>query len=102
MAIENNLYPQFYTEMRKGIMNQEVTQAIISSLQQVTFVLVNSNDYQKYLAKQQDDPNMAQILKFINENYVIVDQYEAPKEKSSSISQIYSFLILKKSQKTDI
>ncbi|MFA4955718.1 MAG: hypothetical protein WC556_01930 [Candidatus Methanoperedens sp.] len=97
MAIEDNHYPQYYLEMRKGIMNQEVTNAIISSIQEVSYVMVNSNDYQKYLSGQQDDPFMAQILKFVNENYVIVDQYEVPKEKSPSTEQIQSFLIMKKS-----
>lgn len=97
MAIENNNYPQYYLEMRKGIMNQEVTDAIISSVQKVPFVLVNYDDYQKYLQEQQDDPYMTQILDYIQKNYTIVDQYEESKEQSPSISQIHSFLIMKKS-----
>ena len=93
MAIENNYYPQYYLEMRKGILNQEVTDAVISSLQQTPFVLVNYNDYQKYLSGQQDDPFMAQILDFVYKNYVIVDRYEEP---SLRIPQILSFLIMEK------
>ena len=93
MTIENNHYPQFYLEMRKGILNQEVTYAIIFSLQQTPFVLVNYNDYQKYLSGQQDDPFMAQILDFVHNNYVIVDRYEEP---STHISHLLSFLIMEK------
>jgi len=93
MTFVNNRYPQYYLEMRKGILNQEVTEAIINSLKQVPFVLVNYNDYQNYLSRQQDDVCMKEILDFVDKNYVEIEHYEAPKDPS--ISHILSFSIMK-------
>ncbi|MBA7518903.1 hypothetical protein ES705_10977 [subsurface metagenome] len=94
ITLVNNHYPQYYLEMRKGILNQEVTNAIISSLKEVPFVLVNYNDYRKYLSKEQEDLFMRQILDFVDKNYVEIDHYEAPKDPS--LSHILSFSIMKK------
>lgn len=101
MAIENNKYPEYYLEIRKGIMNKEVTEAIKISLQQVPFVVVDDGGYQKYLNKEIDDPYHEEILDFVNKNFVLIDRYEEPEEKKPSFSLIQSFIIMKKIQKPE-
>lgn len=96
MAIENNRYPEYYLEMRKGIMNKNVTEAILSSLQNMPFVLVDSGGYQKFLDGQIDDPYQSEILDFVQRNYVIIDRYEEPEEMKPAFSLIQSFIIMKK------
>ena len=96
MAFVNNRYPQYYLEMRRGILNKDVVAEIKNALGNVDFVLVNYNDYEEYLLKQHDDPFMVQILDFVDKNYVEIDRYEAPRDKSRSTSQIHSFLIMQK------
>jgi len=101
MAIENNRYPEFYLEMRKGIMNKDVTEAIKKSLQQVSFVVVDDYGYQKYLNKEIDDPYQEEIMDFVNKNYVLIDRYEEPEKKKPSFSLIQSFIVMEKIRKQE-
>lgn len=94
LAIVNNNYPQYYLEMRKEVLNQEVTDTIISTISRLPFVLIDYNGYNDYLHKQQNDPFMAQIMDYIFKNYNVVDRYNVPEDKSPAIHMMDSFLIL--------
>lgn len=94
-AFVNNGYEQYYREMRKGIMSQEVVDEIISILNKLPFAVVRRNDYHKYLEKSQDDPLLLQILDFLHKNYEAVDLYEAPENQTPAIYRIESFVVMK-------
>lgn len=94
LAIVNNSYPQYYLEMRKEVLNQEVTDTIISTISRLPFVLIDYSGYNDYLHKQQNDPCMAQIMDYIFKNYNVVDRYNVPEDKSPAIHMMDSFLIL--------
>ncbi|MBI5630410.1 MAG: hypothetical protein HY921_05950 [Elusimicrobia bacterium] len=97
LAIVDNRYPQYYIEMRKGILDADASDAIIAALDQAPFVLVNSGDYEKQTLGRQEDPYLAKILKFVTENHDVVDRYE-PREGASleESDQIHRFLIMRR------
>lgn len=97
MAFVNNHRPQYYLEMRKGILSEETTIAILAALSSRRFVLVNSADYRRFLENRLDDPFLARILKVVHANYQVVDRYDAPSDPDPSVAQMHSFLIVKKS-----
>ncbi len=89
-----NPYRQYYLEMRRGILNSEATDAIISALGEVPFAIVNRKDYENYLSGGQEDPFMSRILAFVHENFEPVDGYERP--EGFGDAHILSFLVMEK------
>jgi len=95
MALVNNNCPQYYHEMRNGVLKQEVTNAIIDSIGRLPFILVKQSDYNDFSQGRPQDMFMCKVIDFIRKNYDIIDRYDAPQDQSKSIKQIYSFFIMK-------
>lgn len=96
LAIVNNKYPQYYLEMRKGILNKEVIAAIKGDLTHVPYVIVNKNDFERYENNTLDDPYLSDLLAFTRDNFQPIDVYEAPKEWYQSAGhQALSFKVFK-------
>lgn len=91
----NDHYPQYYTEMRDTLLNQEMTDAIIESFRKLPFVVVGYNEYQKYLLKQENNPFMFEIIEFISRNFHEIARYEAPNDLLSA--RVQSFIVMKNS-----
>lgn len=94
MAFIDNRIPQFYLVMRKGSLNPQVTERIISSLHEAPFVVVSHYDFQKYLAGQHDDPFVEQLIDFVHENFVEIDRYDPP--SNQALLKIHGFSIMAK------
>ena len=65
-----NKYPQYYIEMRPGIMSDMVANRIIQDISGLNHVIVRSDDYYNAL-----DPNMSFITNYLKENFIVKDQY---------------------------
>jgi len=94
----NNIYPQYYIEMREGILDAKVADAIIETISQLEFIVVNFADYENYINKRIRDPFFYEIFQFIVTNFKIYDVYKLPPTKLefSSCSQICDFLVMRK------
>jgi hypothetical protein len=88
----DNHYPNYYLEMRGGILNAASTEAIIQSLRQTEFAVVNTEDFVKFKRRQLSDPYLSAILRFLDTHYREVGRYDRPMQISPN-SHILSFLI---------
>lgn len=91
-ALYDNAYPQYYLEMRPGILNQEAADAMLADLRRVDFVVVRDEDYRD----AGPDPYFRQLVGFVRENFSPVDRYEAPAAAGLSTQQVYGFLVMKR------
>jgi hypothetical protein len=94
-ALEDNGQPQYYVEMRPGIFDREVVEAIKIDLAKRPYLIVNSDDY----AHRNDagvDPSLHEIISFIDEHFVLTDRYTKLNASSDTTSQIRNFLIMRR------
>jgi len=97
LAFVDNHYPQYYLEMRHGILEKKVVEGILYSLSRLSFVIVNTYDYERYINKKINDPYFLKILSYVDRNFKVFDLYSASNNKiTSSLSQVSNFLVMKK------
>lgn len=94
-AIVDNKYPQYYMEMRKGILADESVDAILDSLERVPFAVVNKKDLDRFRDGKEDDVFLDRILSRLNDNYQIVDAYEPSKNTTEPLDHLVSFVVMK-------
>ena len=94
MAIIDNKFLQYYIRMDKGILNQEVTDAIIASLKQIPFVIINRYDYNQYLNNTIDSQYLKSIIDFVHNNYTLIDKYETLKDHLSIMGPPSDFVVM--------
>lgn len=94
-TLEDNKLPQYYVEMRSGILDDEVVAAIKADLATRQFVIVNAGDY---VRRDQAgfDSHMREILAYIDRQYVQVDAYQGPQPRTAPIAQLLDFIVMRK------
>ena len=93
-AFVDPVLPQYYIEMRKGILDAESTQAIKAAIAQRSFVVVNADDLARRDAPDAD-PYVREIIAFVAHEFVPVDEYRPPLPKPASFSHLLGFVIMK-------
>jgi hypothetical protein len=94
-ALEDNKLPQYYVEMRAGILDDEVVAAIKADLTTRPFVIVNADDYARR-DQMELDSHLKEILIYIDRRYVQVDAYEGPQPRPAPIAQLLDFIVMRK------
>lgn len=94
-TLEDNRLPQYYVEMRPGILDMEVVAAIKADLATRPFVIVNADDFAN---RDQPgfDPFLRNLIRHIDSEYVRVDAYQGPKPRPAPIAQILDFIVLRR------
>jgi fumarate reductase subunit C len=96
LVFVNNLHTEYYFEMRPGIMNQSVVDEVLKAIRQLSYVVVNSENYRQYMAHESMDPLMKQILDYVSGYFTVVDEYEAPPKISSHTAMVLGFVVMKR------
>jgi hypothetical protein len=94
-TLEDNKLPQYYVEMREGILDDEVVAAIKTDLATRPFVIVNAGDYTRR-DQVGFDPHLRGILAYIDTQYVQVDAYAGPQPRPAPIAQMSDFIVMRK------
>lgn len=93
--LEDNRLPQYYIEMRPGVLNEEVVEAIKANLDKRQYVVVNADDYANKNEAEMD-AGLHRVINYIDEHYVLIDSYTKPKASSDTISAMKNFLVMKR------
>jgi len=92
-ALIGTMKPQYYVEMRDGILDNRVVNAIIEDLETRDWVLVNSSDFDN--RKSEDsDVHLRELLQYIDGKYDIVDAYKKPADGSRYTGGLVSFYVM--------
>ena len=94
-VLEDNILPQYYIEMRRGMLTKEIVEAVTRDLDNRPFVIVNERDF----VNRGDigfDPLLAEIITYIDDHYSEVDAYITPEPKSPFSPQLMSFLVFRR------
>ena len=73
--------PQYYIEMRDGILDQAVTDQALRDIADRSYAVVYSGDYDSFRQGKAIDPQLRELLTFINAHFTVVDQYQAPNKR---------------------
>lgn len=92
-SIIPNKYPQYYIEMRPGIMDQEVTGKILQDISGMNYVIVRTVDY-----NNPHDPKMGIIIRYLKEHFTIKGTYSVSNTRNTGISSDMGFLILERTK----
>jgi hypothetical protein len=94
-VMAGNPNPQYYIELRKGIYDRAVAQAVITELQSRPFVVVNKTDYDLFQARALHDDNMRTILAYVAGHYDKVSTFDfTPNDPPHEF--IIAFYVLKR------
>ncbi len=93
-ALVDTVLPQYYIEMRNGILDREVTEAIKTEIATRPFVVVNADDFERRNASE-TDPYLREIIAFIGQRFTAVDLYRPPVPKPASFHHLLGFIIMK-------
>jgi len=94
-AMAGNPSPQYYIELRKGIFDGAVAQAVIAELRNKSFVIANKTDYDLFQTNASPDGNMRTILTYVAGHYDKMATFDfAPADPPHEF--IVGFYILKR------
>jgi len=93
-AFVDPVLPQYYIEMRDGILNRAVTTAIKADIARRPFVVVNTADYARR-NERATDPYLREILALIDQRYTPIDTYRPPDPKPASFQHLVGFTVFK-------
>lgn len=94
-TLVDNRLPQYYIEMRPGILDGAAVEAIKADLIKREYVIVQTDQY----ARRNDvdmDHDLREIINFVDAHYVMTDSYTKPITGSDKISQIQNFLVMRR------
>lgn len=94
-TLEDNRLPQYYVEMRSGILDDEVVAAIKADLVTRPYVIMNANDYLRRDTAE-IDPHLRELLLHIDRHYIQVDAYRGPQPRPAPIVQILDFIVMRR------
>lgn len=92
-TLVGNRLPQYYVEMRPGILSRAVVDAIKVDILRRPFVIVNLDDYSRRRTPDAD-PYMREMLDFVDLNFVQVDIYCGVVPVPAPAAQILDFVVM--------
>lgn len=83
LALVPSRHRQHSLVMRRGVLTEEVRLAILTSLGEVDFVVVNGEAYDEFEAGRTADPAMASLLAYVRENFRPAARVDRPRDEPS-------------------
>jgi hypothetical protein len=87
--------PQYYVEMRDGIMDQAVTDRVLAEIAQRPYVVVNSDDYGRHARGEITDLQLQQVMAYVDGHFTVTDEYHSPQQTGPD-NHILSFKVFRK------